>query len=66
MTTPRPWRRCSGWRLLLQPYSFRNTIMLAAFDMEEMNQMGSKKFVSQLASARKICGAIIYEAMAYS
>ncbi len=51
---------------LLQPYSFRNTIMLAAFDMEEMNELGSKEFVSQLASAREVCGAIIYETMAYS
>lgn len=51
---------------LLQPYSFRNTIMLVAFDMEEMNQLGSKEFVSQFASTRKVCGAIIYETMAYS
>src|SRR5262249_53756538 len=51
---------------LLQPYSFKHTVLLVAFDMEEMNQLGSRALVHLLAPEQKIRGAIIYETMAYT
>lgn len=50
---------------LLQPYSFRHTILLAAFDMEERNRQGSRELVQQLVHGQKVRGAIIYETMCY-
>ncbi len=51
---------------LLQPYTFRHTILLVMFDMEELNLIGSREFVRQLGSAQKVRGAIVYETMSYS
>jgi Zn-dependent M28 family amino/carboxypeptidase len=51
---------------LLQPYSFRHTILLATFDMEELNLIGSREFVRGIASEQKVRGAIVYETMSYS
>ncbi len=50
---------------LLQSYTFRHTVLLAAFDMEERNREGSRELVRQLARGRNVQGAIIYETMAY-
>jgi hypothetical protein len=51
---------------LLQPYSFRHTILLAAFDMEELNLIGSRELVRLITRERKVRGAIIFETMSYS
>ena len=50
---------------LLQPYSFRHALMLAAFDMEERNRQGSRELVRLLVPERKVLGAIVYETMSY-
>ncbi|MEP6911794.1 MAG: M28 family peptidase [bacterium] len=51
---------------LLAPYSFEKTVMLAAFDMEEINFFGSKQLVKELLTERKITCGIIYETMAFT
>ena len=51
---------------VIAPYTFRDTIMLAALDMEEINYFGSKALVPELSRERRIKGAIIYESMAYT
>lgn len=51
---------------LLGPYSFRDTIVLAAFDMEELSLFGSRELVRLLGRERRIRGAVIYETMSYS
>ncbi len=51
---------------LLAPLRFRQTIALAAFDMEEIHCFGSRALVAELAAERRIAGAIVYESMAYS
>jgi Peptidase family M28 len=51
---------------VLAPHSFRDTILLAAFDMEEIGFFGSKALVEELTQERTIKSAIIYETMAYS
>jgi hypothetical protein len=51
---------------VLAPYSFHHTIILAAFDMEEINFFGSTALVPQLAQERNIKGAVIFETMAYT
>ena len=51
---------------VLAPYTFRDTIMLAAFDMEEIGFFGSKALVKELIQERTIKSAIIYETMAYT
>ena len=50
---------------VLSPYRFERTIVLAAFDMEEIHYFGSRALVAQLARERRITGAIIYESVAY-
>jgi Zn-dependent M28 family amino/carboxypeptidase len=49
----------------LGPYSFRDTIVLAAFDMEELSLFGSRELVRFIGQEQRIRGAIIYETMAY-
>ncbi len=51
---------------VLAPYCFRDTVVLAATDMEEINFFGSKALVTELSRERRIKGAIIYETMAYT
>ncbi len=51
---------------VLAPFKFRNTVILAAFDMEEINFVGSSVLVQELSGERKILGAIVYETMAYT
>jgi hypothetical protein len=51
---------------VLAPYRFRDTIILAAFDMEEIGFFGSKTLVKELAQERRIRHAIVYETMAYT
>lgn len=51
---------------LLQPYTFRHTIALVAFDMEELGMLGSREFVQMVSPARKVLGAIIFETMGYT
>jgi Zn-dependent M28 family amino/carboxypeptidase len=50
---------------LLTPYRFRDTIILAAFDMEEIGLLGSQAGVPVLAAARPIREAIVFETMGY-
>lgn len=50
---------------VLAPYSFRDTIMLAAFDMEEIGRFGSTALVKQLSQERTIKAAIVFETMSY-
>lgn len=51
---------------VLAPWRFRHTLLLAAFDMEELHFFGSAALVRQLVGERRIAGAIIFESMAYS
>jgi len=51
---------------VLAPFSFKQTIILAALDMEEINFFGSAALVPQLAKEYKIKGAVIFETMAYT
>jgi hypothetical protein len=51
---------------VLAPYKFRDTIILAAFDMEEIGFFGSQTLVKELARERRIRHAIVYETMAYT
>lgn len=51
---------------ILAPHTFRDTIILAAFDMEEIGFFGSKALVKELVQERTIKSAIIYETMAYT
>jgi Zn-dependent M28 family amino/carboxypeptidase len=51
---------------LLAPHRFQETILLAAFDMEEIGLLGSAAFVAEIAKERKVRGAIVYETMCYS
>ncbi len=51
---------------LLASYSFKYTLILAAFDMEEINLFGSQAFVAKVSEERRVKGAIIYETMAYT
>lgn len=51
---------------VLAPYAFEKTVVLAAFDMEEIGFFGSKEMVRELSQERKIECAIIYETMAYT
>jgi hypothetical protein len=50
---------------VLAPYRFERTIMLVAFDMEEIQCFGSRALVAELARERRVAGAIVYESMAY-
>jgi Peptidase family M28 len=50
---------------VLAPYRFDQTILLAAFDMEEIHYFGSRALVAQLSLERRIAGAIVYESVAY-
>ena len=50
---------------VLGPLTFRDTLILAAFDMEELGQFGSRALVDLVTETRRIRGAIIYETMGY-
>src|SRR5262245_56330659 len=51
---------------VLAPHTFRDTIVLAAFDMEELSMFGSREMVALLSKTRRVRGAIVYETMAYT
>jgi hypothetical protein len=51
---------------LLGPYSFRHTLVLAAFDMEELGFFGSQELVRLIHPHRRVLGAFIYETMSYT
>jgi Peptidase family M28 len=51
---------------VLGPHAFRDTIVLAAFDMEELSMFGSREMVALLTSTRRVRGAVVYETMSYS
>jgi hypothetical protein len=51
---------------VLAPHSFEKTVVLAAFDMEEIGYFGSKQFVREFSRARRISCAVVYETMAYT
>lgn len=50
----------------LAPWRFHRTLLLAAFDMEELHLFGSAALARELAAERRIDGVIVYESMAYS
>lgn len=50
----------------LAPYRFRETVMLATFDMEEINMFGSRSFVERFSREREIRGAVVFESMSYT
>lgn len=45
---------------------FDDTIMLVAFDMEELGLLGSRAFVAEQLGGRPVRAAIIYETVAYT
>lgn len=51
---------------LLAPFRFRDTVLLTAFDMEELCLLGSQALVPELTKERRLTGAIVYETMAYT
>lgn len=51
---------------LLSPFQFRRSVMLAAFDMEEINFFGSRILARQLLDERKVLGALVFETMAFT
>ena len=50
----------------LASYRFRDTLVLATFDMEEINMFGSRSFVERFSREREIKGAVVFESMAYT
>jgi Zn-dependent M28 family amino/carboxypeptidase len=51
---------------ILGPHVFRDTLMLAAFDMEEIGMLGSHAFVTALTDRTAIREAIVFENMTYT
>ena len=51
---------------VLGPHDFRDTVILAAFDMEELGMFGSRELVNLITQTRSIRGAIVYETMGYT
>jgi hypothetical protein len=51
---------------VLAPHSFEKSVVLAAFDMEEVGFFGSKEFVREFSRERRISCAVVYETMAYT
>jgi len=50
---------------VLGPFSFRESLVLAAFDMEELSFFGSRELVRFLMEDQLIHGAVVYETMSY-
>lgn len=50
----------------LAPYRFRHSIVLAAFDMEELGLLGSRALVPWIRQQWRVRGTIVFETMAYS
>ena len=50
----------------LSPFRFRDTILLAVFDMEELCLLGSPALIEDLRRERRITGALVYETMCYT
>jgi Zn-dependent M28 family amino/carboxypeptidase len=48
------------------PCRFRDTLVLAAFDMEEIDLLGSLAAVPELTRTRQISEAIFFETMGYT
>lgn len=51
---------------VIAPFRFRDTILLAVFDMEELCLLGSPALVAELSRERRITGALVYETMCYT
>lgn len=51
---------------VLGPHHFRQTVILAAFDMEELGFLGARAMIPRLAQQWRIGGAVVYETMAYT
>lgn len=51
---------------ILAPYRFQRSVILAAFDMEEVGLLGSRALVPALLKERPLRGAVIFETMAYT
>jgi Zn-dependent M28 family amino/carboxypeptidase len=51
---------------VLAPYRFRRSIILAAFDMEEIGLLGARALLPRLRQEQTIKGAVIFESMAYT
>jgi Zn-dependent M28 family amino/carboxypeptidase len=51
---------------VLAPFQFVKTIIVAAFDMEEVGGFGSKALVGELQAETGIDAAVVFEAIAYT
>jgi Zn-dependent M28 family amino/carboxypeptidase len=51
---------------LLGPLRLRNSVVLAAVDLEELGFLGSRQLVSELLAERGVIGGFVYEMIAYS
>jgi Zn-dependent M28 family amino/carboxypeptidase len=51
---------------ILKPYSFKQSVMLACCDMEELGFIGAISLVKELQTECRVRGAIIFETMAYT
>lgn len=51
---------------VLAPYRFRHSLILAAFDMEELGFLGARALIPRLAQQWQMLGAVVYETMAYT
>lgn len=51
---------------VLAPHHFRHTVILAAFDMEELGFLGARAMIPRLSQQWRIHGAVVYETMAYT
>lgn len=51
---------------VLAPYRFRRSILLVAFDMEEIGLVGARALLPRLLRERPVKGAVIFESIAYT
>jgi Zn-dependent M28 family amino/carboxypeptidase len=51
---------------VLGPLRLRNSVVLAAVDLEELGFLGSRQLVSELLAERGVVGGVVFEMIAYS
>ena len=51
---------------VLAPHRFRRSIVLAAFDTEEIGLLGARALLPDLLRERRVGGAVVFETMAYT
>jgi Zn-dependent M28 family amino/carboxypeptidase len=51
---------------VLAPHRFRRSVLLAAFDMEEIGLLGARALVPALRREHRLRGALIFESLAYT